>query len=150
MSFLDSVDYKPSRKTETETREFNLLSNKYVDAHDTKIQHDMDEVKSMLEAKYARTRIFNPVNQVYNNPSTEAVKKIEDKAKIQAKMHHQITHLPPTTRFSVGRAYNITSQDVVKDADLYADLVAKAARREELLAVKFGQGEVIRVPFGYV
>jgi hypothetical protein len=64
--------------------------------------------------------------------------------KIKAKLHHQITHLPPAIRNSTGRIYNITSQSVIKDPEAYEKFCAKEAHREAVFQEKFGRGENIR------
>ncbi len=66
----------PSRKTETETRDINILSNKYWEDHDRRLREDQERTRLELEARYAATRLLNPVTQTFVFPDIEEKKTV--------------------------------------------------------------------------
>jgi len=79
-------------------RDFNIISNRYVNDHDNKAEHDVSKVKNELTTKYNRTHDYNPLLAEYYDKNKEA--QYQEKRIQEQKEHGKqvLERLPPTIK----------------------------------------------------
>lgn len=99
----------------THPREFNILTNKYLEKHDDHAEQDHEAAKARAEEKFWKTHDYNPlVGTFYDTEKEETfVKAREEKRKTHGL--DRVEKLPDSEQFSEGRAVNIISKQVIDD-----------------------------------
>ena len=99
-------------------RDYNIISNKYLEHHDQKLLADEQILKAEAAQRYWKTHNFDPVNCNFYNEEKEQefVKKREEYAKIHGK--DQVKKLPVTVQ-NEGLMYNPINMKIEDEQRLY-------------------------------
>ncbi|KUF68292.1 hypothetical protein AM587_10012059 [Phytophthora nicotianae] len=94
-------------------REFNILTNKYHDRHDSRFNQETAEAKRIAAQKYFKTRTFDPIRITFVDEEREKefLQRRQEEQQIHGK--DRVLVLPPREQFSEGRVYNILNQEVI-------------------------------------
>ncbi|KAL4473166.1 hypothetical protein ABPG72_007396 [Tetrahymena utriculariae] len=88
------------KKTDlSKTRDFNIITNKYTENHETKLQNDEENVKNKLDEKYRKTHKFNIVSGLLYDPEQEKAFQEQLKETNQSHGKNAILKLPPSLRY---------------------------------------------------
>jgi len=99
-------------------RDFNILSNKYRDAHDGKVSLEREVQRRTAANKYWETHDYDPITQIYLDPNKEEAFLAERMIELSKQPMKQFDRLPPSLQKGEGYVYDITTH-VVKNKDLY-------------------------------
>jgi len=96
-------------RTINEKRDFNIMTNEYVDDHAEKRQCDRDLEKKWIAQKCQEKLVLNPVTCKFYNREKENQEKIKEEQKISS--HYEIARskMPITLKYSEGHSYNVIS-----------------------------------------
>lgn len=121
----DSPENRPAPMKETKhrfkvlikPREFNIITNRYEQEHEKKVEIDKDRSKKLATLKYWQTHDFNPVTCSFYRKQKERrfVEKLQKREALHGADHLQ--RLPASLRFSEGNFCNIVSKEV-KDPEM--------------------------------
>ena len=77
-------------------KDYNIVSNKYLEHHDQKVQADEDILRAEAAQRYWKTHDFDPITCKYYDEmkETDFAQKIADEAKIHGQ--DQVKKLPIT------------------------------------------------------
>ena len=118
----DAADVAPPPKLQNVKalpRDFNILSNKYRENHEAKMDVEHELQRRTAARKYWETHDYDCMSCKYYNPEKEADAKSKDKATEAAQPTKQFNRLPPSMQRGEGYVYDITSHQVKNEA-LYA------------------------------
>lgn len=129
------VPVEPPKATNLATqitkRDFDILSNKYMEGHEAKDAIDKEVAKQKATTRFWQTRSFNPVNCSYYDDDKE--KHYWDGEAEAMKTHgeKQFSRLPPAMKTSEGAAYNLLTMEVRRDDSMKARerIVAKGQKK---------------------
>lgn len=109
------------------TRDFNILTNKYHEQHDTRAELEAAKKKEIAAINYNKTRVFDAVRITFVDEQREQ-QFVQQRAEEQ-QVHGQerVLLLPPREQFAEGRLYNILNQRVI-NADKLAAMSEKDQR----------------------
>ena len=107
-------------------RDFNILSNRYIEQHDTKVQLEREIQRRTAAQKYWETHDYEPLLGHYVMPEKEARFQEAMASELAKQPLKSFNRLPPSLQKGEGFVYDITTHQV-KSEDLYA----KEQRREE-------------------
>lgn len=62
----------PKIKNE-ESRNFNILSNQYINDHDNKAKQDQEYFKKISEQKYAKDKYYDPIKNEFFRENDEKI-----------------------------------------------------------------------------
>lgn len=107
----DTPPKKETLASRTTKREFDLISNKYVENHEEKDAVDKEMQKQAAAERFWTTREFNPVTCTYYDAQKEG--KFQEKVKEESKTWgtKQFSRLPPSVKVSEGVAYNLLTME---------------------------------------
>ena len=99
-------------------RDYNIISNKYLEHHDQKLTADEQICKAEAAQRYWKTHNFDPVNCNFYNEEKEQdfVKQREEQARIHGK--DQVKKLPITVQ-NEGLMYNPINMKIEDEQRLY-------------------------------
>lgn len=99
-------------------KDYNIVSNKYLEHHDTKVQTDEQILKAEAAQRYWKTHDFDPINAKYYDDKKETtfVNKRDEEAKIHG--HDQVKKLPITVQ-NEGLMYNPVNMKIEDERRLY-------------------------------
>jgi len=99
-------------------RDFNILSNKYADAHDAKLELEAEINRRTAAKKYWETHDYDLLTAEFVDPIKEQAMQGLAKEREEAQSMLQFNRLPPSMQKGEGYVYDITSHQV-KNKDLY-------------------------------
>ena len=115
--------------TTTGLRDYNIITNRYLELHDEKTQVDQEVQRLDAAKKYWKSNDFDPVNGAYYDPDKE--KSFTDKRDQDAKEHGKdwVKKMPKTWQ-EKGSLYNPINCDITDKQRLYEyDLKEKNKRK---------------------
>ena len=124
----------PEHRLQTEKglpRDFNILSNRYVEGHESKMRLEHETRRHIAAHKYWETHDYDPLLCTYAHPAKEAATSEAEAAELQKQPKKAFSRLPPSLQKSEGYVYDITSPAIVKDEELYEAQEAKARQWHE-------------------
>ncbi|GAB5365625.1 hypothetical protein AAMO2058_001074000 [Amorphochlora amoebiformis] len=104
-----------SLRTQKDTRQFNIVSNKYTSNHKERFEADMKAEKFRLAEQYRRERNYDPVRVRYYDSAREKEfqrKLDEEKSEINL---GQLQKLPPSYKVCEGNVFNIVNGKVIQE-----------------------------------
>jgi len=99
-------------------RDFNILSNKYRDSHDDKIQLEKEVMRRTAAKKYWETHDYDPLTCNYLDPEKEHAYLRGVEAESAKQPMKQFNRLPPSLQKGEGYVYDITTH-TIKNHELY-------------------------------
>jgi len=95
-------------------RDYNLLSNQYLEGHDDKEQREQHPNLSLLEStqKFMKRCPLNPVSQQFTDPRYEERCRVAEHARHSQSERQAFEQLPDTIRTRETACYGILSHDV--------------------------------------
>jgi len=121
-------------------RDFDILSNRYVEGHEAKVNLEREIQRRQAAQKFWETHDYEPVAGHYIDPSKEQ--------RFQEMMEHELSYqpmksfnrLPPSLQKGEGFVYDITTHQVKND-ELYEKELLKAERKTERDAQSWSRSE---------
>merc|ERR1712039_1126211 len=99
-------------------REYDILSNKYADAHDDKIALEAEINRRVAAKKYWETHDYDMMSGEFVDPAKEQQMQQKQKDSEEAQSMLSFNRLPPSLQKGEGYVYDITSHQV-KNQELY-------------------------------
>jgi len=124
-------------------RDFNILSNRYVENHEPKVTLEREIQRRSAAQKYWETHEFEPVLQHYIQPEKEAAFQDFLAAETVKQPMKSFNRLPPSLQKGEGFVYDITSHEI-KNAGLYQKELIKEAAQIERNAATWDRSESMR------
>ncbi len=121
---------KHGRKTlkpTTKSSDFNIVSNKYHEAHDLRDSLDQQHAKQLAEKRFKETRDYNPLTVSHYDPIKETEAQEQIKAMSSNAGELQFSRMPPSMRYREGAVYDVVSNSV-KDSDKLKSLTNMESR----------------------
>lgn len=111
-------------------RDFNILSNRYVESHDQKVQLEREVQRRTAAAKYWETHDYEPLLGHYLLPQKEAAYQELVQQELLKQDLKQFNRLPPSLQRGEGFVYDITTHQVKNEALQERELDKQRARLE--------------------
>jgi len=109
-------------------RDFNILSNRYVEKHDDKVKLEREIQRRTAAAKYWETHDYEPILGQYLEPDKEAAYQEFIGHELSKQGMKSFNRLPPSLQRGEGFVYDITTHQV-KNEELYTkDQEVQAAK----------------------
>jgi len=105
-------------------RDFNILSNRYVEKHDEKVKLEWEIQRRSAAVKYWETHDFEPLLGHYLQPDKEAAYQGAIDDELSRQPMKSFNRLPPSLQKGEGFVYDITTHQVKNDG-LYSKEVEK-------------------------
>lgn len=105
-------------------RDFNILSNRYVEQHDDKVKLEREIQRRTAAVKYWETHDFEPLLGHYLQPDKEAAYQKMLEGELAKQPMKSFNRMPPSLQKGEGFIYDITTHQVKND-DLYSREVEK-------------------------
>lgn len=99
-------------------REFDVLSNRYVENHEGKIANENAIKRNASAIKYWETHDYDPLLVTFVDPEKEAQFHKAKEAELREQPMKQFNRLPPSLQKGEGYVYDITTHQV-KNNELY-------------------------------
>ena len=98
-------------------RDFNIVSNRYVEHHDAKEEANLDIARAEAAKEFWRTRDYDPIRGQYfdEEKETKFVQEREEKSKVHGK--DQVKKLPATVQ-NEGMMYNPINMHIEDESRL--------------------------------
>ena len=113
-----------------EYRDFDIISNKYLQSHEDKQRDDIQRFKQEAAEKYWRTHDYDPVNVCYFDPDKEEEFRATQVERAKVHGHDVIEKLPNGVKYSEGALYQPINMRVVDANRLHEiDLKHKLAKQ---------------------
>lgn len=102
-------------------RDYNMISNKYLQDHEDKNRSDAHTAKQQAAQKFWKTHTYNPIAASFYSPRKE--ESFQEQREIQKKEHGKdnVEKLPETYKYSEGRLYNILNKEII-DKDKFSKM----------------------------
>jgi len=124
-------------------RDFDILSNKYREAHEDKVQLEREFQRRQAAQKYWETHDFDPLTLKYIHPAKEEAYLEQQRQQDAKQPMKQFNRLPPSLQKGEGFVYDITTH-VVKNKELYDRKKASEQQWFESRAASWKRNEEIR------
>ena len=113
-----------------EHRDFNIISNKYLQEHQGKAKKDLDSYKLEAAEEYWKTHDYDIFTCKYIDPSKEEEVKNRNLEEIEATAQKKYEKLPNGVKYSEGALYQAISSKIVDSDRLYEiDIKNKQAKQ---------------------
>ena len=107
-------------------RDFNILSNRYVEQHDAKVHLEREIQRRTAAQKYWETHDYDPLEGKYIHPEKEAAFQTMMAGELAKQPTRSFNRLPPSLQKGEGFVYDITTHQVKSD-----ELYSAEQRKEE-------------------
>jgi len=124
-------------------RDFNILSNRYVEQHDAKVSLEREIQRRTAAQKYWETHDYEPIVGHYLQPEKEAAFQDAVSRELSKQSMKSFNRLPPSLQKGEGFVYDITTHQV-KNGELYAQEQIKEAVKIERNAASWDRNESMR------
>jgi len=121
-------------------RDFNILSNRYVEGHEAKVSLEREIQRRQAAQKYWETHDYEPLVGHYINPHKEAAFQEAMEIELEKQPMKSFHRMPPSLQKGEGFVYDITTHQV-KNEDLYEKELDKQARKTERDALSWSRAE---------
>lgn len=92
-------------------KDFDVITNRYVDNHDERIRCEKELNLREAAHKYAKGNRFDPITQQFNNPELEErARCCDDAREVEANLRYQAT-IPPAIRNAPSAQYGIVGPE---------------------------------------
>ena len=124
-------------------RDFNILSNRYVEQHDAKVTLEREIQRRQAAQKYWETHDYEPLLGHYIDPNKEERYQTLVATELGRQGMKSFNRLPPSLQKGEGFVYDITTH-CVKNDDLYALEQHKEQSKMERNAATWNRNEMQR------
>lgn len=124
-------------------RDFNILSNRYVEQHDAKVSLEREIQRRTAAQKYWETHDYEPIVGHYLQPEKEAAFQDAVSRELSKQPMKSFNRMPPSLQKGEGFVYDITTHQV-KNGELYAQEQIKEAVKIERNAASWDRNESMR------
>lgn len=111
-------------------RDFNILSNRYVESHDEKVQLEREIQRRAAAAKYWETHDYEPLIGKFVHPEKEAAYTEFLETELSKQPLKSFNRLPPSLQKGEGFVYDITTHQVKNEALYEAEQEKEHAKRQ--------------------
>ena len=113
-----------------EHRDFNIISNKYLQDHEEKAKIDLDSYKQHAAEQYWKTHDYDIFNCKFIDPHKEEEVSVQNGQEIEKVAKKKYEKLPNGIKYSEGALYQAISMKIVDPERLYEiDVKSKQAKQ---------------------
>ena len=111
-------------------RDFNLISNVYVENDTARKLEEHDVNRDYIRTKYSQVNILDPIKMEYYDEARAEIEDLKQLSQTQDAKDRKIQNLPPSTKYSEGRSYNILNPVDVTDVTGLNQVLLKETMRK--------------------
>ena len=121
-------------------RDFDILSNRYVEGHESKVRLEREIQRGIACQKFWETHDYEPLAGHFVDPDKEAAYQDMIAMELEKQPLKQFNRLPPNLQRGEGFVYDITTHQV-KNEELYQKESEKQARKTERDSLSWSRAE---------
>ena len=110
-------------------RDFNMITNIYVDNDTSRKLEEHDMTRDYIRTKYGQMNILDPIKMEYCDEAKNEIEHMNMATKVVETRERKVNNLPPGMKYSEGRSYDILNpKDVIDPTGLNQVLLKETMR----------------------